>query len=68
MQIKSDNPLQLQVAESAQTELQVELRKFAPAQKLKADQPAIHSGGLMADSPIGAEFRAQNFASEAFTK
>jgi hypothetical protein len=59
MQIKSDKPLQLQVTEPKQTKLQVEPRKLTPAEKLKAYQPAIHSGELMVDAPIGTEFGAQ---------
>ena len=59
MQITPDTPLQVQVIEPGRLELRVKARKLTLAQKLKANDPAIHGGELMADMPMGAEFGAR---------
>ena len=59
MQITPDTPLQAQVIEPGRLELRVNPRKLTLAQKLKAYDPAIHGGEMMADLPVGAEFGAR---------
>ena len=59
MQITPDTPLQVQVIEPGRLELRVKPVKRTLAQKLKAYDPAVHGGELMADLPVGAEFGAR---------
>ena len=59
MHITPDTPLQVQVIEPGRLELRVKPVKRTLAQKLKAYDPAIHGGELMADAPVGAEFGAR---------
>ena len=59
MHITPDTPLQVQVIAPGRLELRVKSQKLTMAQKLKAYDPAIHGGELMADAPVGAEFGAR---------
>lgn len=59
MHITPDTPLQVQVIEPGRLELRVKPKKLTLAQKLKAYDPAIHGGEMMADMPVGAEFGAR---------
>ena len=59
MHITPDTPLQVQVIEPGRLELRVKPKKLTLAQKLKAYDPAIHGGEVMADAPVGAEFGAR---------
>ena len=59
MQITPDTPLQVQVIEPGRLELRAKPEKLTLAQKLKAYDPAIHGGEMMADMSVGAEFGAR---------
>lgn len=59
MQITPDTPLEMQVVAPGRVELRVASIKMTLAQKLKAFDPAIHSGELLADAPSGTEFGAR---------
>lgn len=59
MHITPDTPLQVRVIEPGRLELHAKPKKRTLAQKLKAYDPAIHGGELMADIPVGAEFGAR---------
>ena len=59
MQITPDTPLQVQVIEPGRLELRAKPKKLTLAQKLRAYDPAIHGGEMMADMSVGAEFGAR---------
>lgn len=59
MHITPDTPLQVEVIEPGRLELRVVPTKRTLAQKLKAYDPAIHGGEVMADVAVGAEFGAR---------
>jgi len=59
MGITPDTPMQLEVLAPGCLELRAAPAKRSLAQKLKAYDPAIHGGELLADSPLGAEFGAR---------
>ena len=59
MHITPDTPLQVEVIEPGRLELRVVPVKQTLAQKLKAYDPAIHGGEVMADGAVGAEFGAR---------
>ena len=59
MHITPDTPLQVEVIEPGRLELRVVPPKRTLAQKLKAYDPAIHGGEVMADRAVGAEFGAR---------
>lgn len=59
MQITPETSLQVAVVEPGRLELRVAPRKQTLAQKLKAYDPAVHGGELMADAAVGAEFGAR---------
>lgn len=59
MHITPDTPLQVEVIEPGWLELRVVPTKRTLAQKLKAYDPAIHGGEVMADVAVGAEFGAR---------
>ena len=59
MHITPDTPLQVEVIEPGRRELRVVPTKRTLAQKLKAYDPAIHGGEVMADVAVGAEFGAR---------
>lgn len=56
--ITPETPLQALVLAKGRLELRVKPQKRSLAQKLKAYDPAIHGGELLADAPLGAEFGA----------
>ncbi|MBC7549202.1 MAG: PbsX family transcriptional regulator [Polaromonas sp.] len=56
MHITPDTPLQVQVIAPGRLELRVKPKTLTLAQKLKAYDPAIHGGELMAGAAVGAEF------------
>ncbi len=59
MQITPDTPLQVQVVAPGRLEVRATSTRRTLAQKLKAYDPAVHGGELMADRPRGAEFGAR---------
>ena len=59
MHITPDTPLQVHVIAPGRLELRVKPKTLTLAQKLKAYDPAIHGGELMADAAVGAEFGAR---------
>lgn len=59
MHITPDTPLQVKVIAPGRLELRVKPKTLTLAQKLKAYDPAIHGGELMADAATGAEFGAR---------
>ena len=59
MQITPDTPLQVRVIEPGRLELRVKPKKLTLAQKLKAYDPAVHGGEVMAGMPVGTEVRAR---------
>ena len=56
MHITPDAQLQVQVIAPGRLELRVKPKTLTLAQKLKAYDPAIHGGEMMADVAVGAEF------------
>lgn len=59
MDITPDTPLQVQVIAPGRLELRAKPKTLTLAQKLKAYDPAIHGGEMMADVAVGAEFGAR---------
>ena len=59
MHITPATPLQVQVVAPGRLELRVKPTILSLAQKLKAYDPAIHGGEMMANDAIGAEFGAR---------
>jgi antitoxin MazE len=59
MGITPDTPLEAHVIAKGRLELRAKTTKLTLAQKLKAYDPALHGGELMADSAVGAEFGAK---------
>ena len=59
MHITPDTSLQVQVVAPGRLELRAAPKTLSLAQKLKAYDPAIHGGELIADAPVGAEFGAR---------
>jgi antitoxin MazE len=59
MQITPDTPLQVQLVAPGRLELRAAQPRRTLAQKLKAYDPVMHGGELMADKPLGAEFGAR---------
>lgn len=59
MHITPDAQLQVQVIAPGRLELRVKPKTLTLAQKLKAYDPAIHGGEMMADVAVGAEFGAR---------
>ena len=57
--ITPDTPLEAHVLAKGRLELRAKMTKLTLAQKLKAYDPAVHGGELMADAPAGAEFGAR---------
>lgn len=59
MGITPDTKLEARVTGDGRLELQVKAPRRSLAAKLKAFDPAIHSGEMLADLPVGAEFGAR---------
>jgi antitoxin MazE len=59
MGVSPDTPLQVNVLSKGRLELIAKPVRPTLAQKLKAYDPALHGGELMADSPVGTEFGAR---------
>jgi antitoxin component of MazEF toxin-antitoxin module len=57
--VTPDTPLQVNVLGKGRLELVAKPARATLAQKLKAYDPKIHGGELMADMPVGAEFGAR---------
>jgi antitoxin MazE len=57
--ITPDTPLEARVIAKGRLELRAKTAHQTMAQKLKAYDPAVHGGELMADAPVGAEFGAR---------
>jgi antitoxin component of MazEF toxin-antitoxin module len=57
--ITPDTPLEAHVLAKGRLELRAKTSQRTMAQKLKAYDPALHGGELMADAPVGAEFGAR---------
>ena len=57
--ITPDTPLEAHILAKGRLELRVKAQGRTLAQKLKAYDPAVHGGELMADEPVGAEFGAR---------
>lgn len=59
MGITPDAKLEAQVTADGRLELRAKQTRPTLAQKLKAYDPAIHGGEMLADAPVGAEFGAR---------
>ncbi|MDB5889379.1 MAG: PbsX family transcriptional regulator [Polaromonas sp.] len=59
MHITPDTPLQVEVIAPGRLELRAVAPRLTLAQKLKAYDPAVHGGEIMADAAVGAEFGAR---------
>ncbi len=59
MGITPDTPLEAHVLAKGRLELRAKTTQRTMAQKLKAYDPAVHGGELIADAPVGAEFGAR---------
>ena len=57
--ITPDTPLEAHVLAKGRLELRAKTTQRTMAQKLKAYDPAVHGGELIADAPVGAEFGAR---------
>jgi antitoxin MazE len=57
--ITPDTPLEAHVLAKGRLELRAQTPKRTLAQKLKAYDPAVHGGELMATVALGAEFGAK---------
>jgi antitoxin MazE len=57
--VTPDTPLQVNVLGKGRLELVAKPVRTTLAQKLKAYDPALHGGELMADMPVGSEFGAR---------
>jgi antitoxin MazE len=56
MGVSPDTPLQVNVLSKGRLELVAKPARPTLAQKLKAYDPVLHGGEMMADAPVGAEF------------
>jgi antitoxin MazE len=59
MGVTPDTPLEARVLGDGRLELRAQSRRRTLAAKLKAFDPALHGGELLADAPVGAEFGAR---------
>jgi antitoxin MazE len=59
LNVSADTKLQARVVAKGQLELRAAPARKSLAAKLKAFDPALHGGELMADAPVGAEFGAR---------
>ena len=59
MHVTPDTPLQVQVVAPGRLELRAVPKTLTLAQKLKAYDPQVHGGELMAAAAVGAEFGAR---------
>lgn len=59
MGVSPDTPLQVNVLSKGRLELIAKPARLTLAQKLKAYDPSLHGGEMMADAPVGAEFGAR---------
>lgn len=59
MGITPEVKLEARVTGKGRLELRAKAQRRSMAAKLKAFDPAIHGGELMADVPVGAEFGAR---------
>lgn len=59
MGITPDTPLEAHILAKGRLELRAKAQKLTLAQKLKAYDPAVHGGELIADKAVGAEFGAR---------
>jgi antitoxin MazE len=57
--VSADSKLQATVVAKGQMELRAAPPRKSLAAKLKAYDPALHGGELLADAPVGAEFGAR---------
>ncbi len=64
MGIEPGAKLQARVIGSGKLEIVAKSQRLSLAAKLKAFDPAIHGGELMADEPVGVEFGAKPAARE----
>ncbi len=60
MGIEPGTKLQARVTGAGRLEIVAKSRRLSLAAKLKAFDPAIHGGELMADEPVGVEFGAKS--------
>ena len=60
MGVSPDTPLQVSVLSKGRLELIAKPASLTLAQKLKAYDPDLHGGEMMADMPVGAEFGARS--------
>ena len=60
MGVSPDTPLKVSVLGKGRLELVAKPARPTLAQKLKAYDPVLHGGELMADMPVGAEFGARS--------
>lgn len=58
--ISPDTPLEVHVLGKGRLELVAQPVKKSLAQKLKAYDPKLHGGEVMADTPVGNEFGARS--------
>jgi antitoxin MazE len=59
MGIEPGAKLQARVTGAGKLEIVAKSRRLSLAAKLKAFDPAVHGGELMADEPVGVEFGAK---------